>query len=151
MFRTSVVAFGIVLASGGLALAQQSSSDSGPPNPPPKPAGHHHRPPPPGGPAALQDKGFDLQLGRGQGLRVQCGDEPLKSCIQAAQPLIHQLAQSSKRGGRGMSWKPRQQPMGPGSGTMNQGSGMMNQSRGMKQGSSDQQSPQSDSSDSQVQ
>ncbi|MGB7756794.1 MAG: hypothetical protein WBL23_12095 [Salinisphaera sp.] len=139
MFRTSLVAFGIVLASGGLALAQQSSSDAGPPNPPPKPAGHHPAPPPPGGPAALQGKGFDLQLGHGRGLRVQCGDEQLNSCIKAAQPLIHQLKQSKGRGERGISWKQRQKTMGQGSmgqGSMGQGSGMMKQGAGTNQGSS---------------
>ena len=133
MLRTCLVAFGIVLASVGLAQAQQSSSDAGPSNPPPKPAGRHH-PPPPVGPAALPGKGFDLQLGHGRGLRVQCGDEQLDSCIKAAQPLIHQLAQSNRRGERGISWKQRQKTMGRGS--MGQGSGMMNQGPGMNQGAS---------------
>ncbi|AWN16712.1 hypothetical protein [Salinisphaera sp. LB1] len=136
MLRTSLAAIGIVLASGGLALAQPSSPDAGPPRPPPKPAGHHHPPPPPpGGPAALQGKGFDLQLGHGRRLRVQCGDEPLKGCIQAAQPLIHQLAQSSRRGERHrMAWKHHHKPTGHGS--MEAGSGMTNQGAAMKPGSS---------------
>lgn len=116
MLKASLVVFGIVLASGGLALAQQSSPDAGPPKPPPKPAGHHHhRPPPPGGPASLQGKGFDLRLGHGRGLRVQCGDEPLKNCVQAVQPLIRALAKSGHhRPGRSMHEMRGGQPGGPG-------------------------------------
>lgn len=119
MLKTSLVAFGIVLASGGVALAQPASSDAGPPKPPPKPAGHHHRPPPPGGPVALHGKGFDLQLGHGRGLRVQCGDEPLKGCVQAAQPLIHALSKS-------MAHRPGGMMSGMHGGGM-MGSGMMKQ------------------------
>ncbi|MES1955659.1 hypothetical protein [Salinisphaera hydrothermalis] len=121
MLKTSLVAFGLVLASGGVALAQPSSSDAGPTHMPPKPAGHHHhRPPPPGGPAALQGKGFDLQLGHGRGLRVQCGDEPLKGCIQAAQPLVHMLSKSMSHRPGGIMKGPRGMMKGPGG--MNGGS-----------------------------
>lgn len=30
-------------------------------------------------------------LGNGQALRINCGDEPMKQCIEAAQPLIEAL------------------------------------------------------------
>lgn len=33
-------------------------------------------------------KGFDLRIGHGQRLKVNCGDEPIKACIDAAAPLI---------------------------------------------------------------
>ena len=33
-------------------------------------------------------KGFDLRVGHGQRLRVNCGDEPIQACIDAAAPLI---------------------------------------------------------------
>jgi hypothetical protein len=36
-------------------------------------------------------KGFDLRLDRGRGLRVNCGDEPLKACLDAAMPLLDRL------------------------------------------------------------
>jgi hypothetical protein len=36
-------------------------------------------------------KGFVLSLGDGMRLRVDCGDEPLKGCIDAARPLLDQL------------------------------------------------------------
>lgn len=39
-----------------------------------------------------EGKGFTLRLGRGNRLNVECGDESLKSCIDAARPLIDRLA-----------------------------------------------------------
>lgn len=42
-----------------------------------------------GGP--MMGKGFGLMLANGQGLRINCGDEPMKQCIDAAQPLIDAL------------------------------------------------------------
>jgi hypothetical protein len=46
----------------------------------------------PGGPGGMmQAKGFGLMLGNGQGLRITCGDEPIKQCIESAQPLIDAL------------------------------------------------------------
>lgn len=43
-----------------------------------------------GGPM-MMGKGFGLMLANGQGLRINCGDEPMKQCIEAAQPLIETL------------------------------------------------------------
>ena len=42
-----------------------------------------------GGP--MMGKGFGLMLANGQGLRINCGDEPMKQCVDAAQPLIDAL------------------------------------------------------------
>ena len=39
----------------------------------------------------MRGKGFALMLGNGQGLRINCGDEPMKQCIESAQPLIDAL------------------------------------------------------------
>jgi opacity protein-like surface antigen len=39
----------------------------------------------------MMGKGFALMLGNGQGLRINCGDEPLKQCIESAQPVIDAL------------------------------------------------------------
>jgi hypothetical protein len=39
----------------------------------------------------MMGKGFGLMLGNGQGLRINCGDEPMKQCIEASQPLIDAL------------------------------------------------------------
>ena len=43
------------------------------------------------GGAMMMGKGFALMLGNGQGLRINCGDEPMKQCIESAQPLIDAL------------------------------------------------------------
>lgn len=49
----------------------------------------------PDGPGRLglqrDGKGFGLMVGRGHGLHVNCGEEPMKDCIAAAQPLIDAL------------------------------------------------------------
>jgi opacity protein-like surface antigen len=39
----------------------------------------------------MMGKGFALMLGNGQGLRINCGDEPMKQCIESSQPLIDAL------------------------------------------------------------
>ena len=39
----------------------------------------------------MMGKGFALMLGNGQGLRINCGDEPMKQCIESTQPLIDAL------------------------------------------------------------
>lgn len=36
-------------------------------------------------------KGFNIMVGPGHGLHINCGDEPMKDCIAAAQPLIDAL------------------------------------------------------------
>ena len=36
----------------------------------------------------MRGKGFGIMAGRGHALRVNCGEEPIKECIAAAQPLI---------------------------------------------------------------
>lgn len=51
----------------------------------------------PGGPSGgmMMGKGFGLMLANGQGLRINCGDEPMKQCIEAAQPLIDTLSKAN--------------------------------------------------------
>jgi hypothetical protein len=39
-------------------------------------------------------KGFHIALGNGQRLDINCGDEPMKQCIDSAQPLIDALTKS---------------------------------------------------------
>jgi opacity protein-like surface antigen len=39
-----------------------------------------------------QGKGFDIRVGAGHGLHINCGDEPMKDCIASAQPLIDALS-----------------------------------------------------------
>ncbi|MBB3935775.1 hypothetical protein [Aureimonas phyllosphaerae] len=51
-------------------------------------------PPPPPPPRA----GFEISLGGGQTIRVDCGDEPFASCIEAAKPIIDS-ARDMARGG----------------------------------------------------
>ncbi|WP_188410838.1 hypothetical protein [Agaricicola taiwanensis] len=41
-------------------------------------------------------KGFALRLGPGIGLRIRCGDEPVKACVDAAVPLIDRMAEVAK-------------------------------------------------------
>jgi opacity protein-like surface antigen len=55
--------------------------------------GRHHGGRGMGGPGGrmMMAKGFGLMLGNGQGLRINCGDEPMKQCIEASQPLIDAL------------------------------------------------------------
>jgi hypothetical protein len=36
----------------------------------------------------MKGKGFGIMAGPGHGLHVSCGEEPIKDCIAAAQPLI---------------------------------------------------------------
>ena len=50
---------------------------------------HHNGGNGPGG--MMMGKGFGLMLANGQGLRINCGDEPMKQCIESAQPLIDAL------------------------------------------------------------
>jgi hypothetical protein len=37
-------------------------------------------------------KGFHIMVGPGHGLHINCGEEPMKDCVAAAQPLIDALA-----------------------------------------------------------
>ncbi len=39
----------------------------------------------------MEGKGFGIMVGRGHALHVNCGDEAIKDCIAAAQPLIDAL------------------------------------------------------------
>jgi hypothetical protein len=39
----------------------------------------------------MMGKGFALMLGNGQGLRINCGEEPMKQCIESAQPFFDAL------------------------------------------------------------
>jgi len=77
---------GLTLATLAMpALAQEAP-------PPPKPdapmadEGPGKRPPPPPPPGEYAS--FDVQLGRGAGIHVACGKDDLKTCIEAASPLI---------------------------------------------------------------
>ncbi len=107
-----------VVFLGGLATAQTVSTNDNPPPPPPQDQqangpdspgggwfsghrhGRHHGEMGPGmenggyggGPGLHMDgKGFDIKVGLGHGLHVTCGNEPIKDCIAAAQPLIDAL------------------------------------------------------------
>jgi hypothetical protein len=83
----------VVLA--GLAVAQTTES-----NPPPPPPGEQMDNPDGPGPGwrhhkrhggmdmMMKGKGFGIMVGKGHGLHVNCGQEPMKDCIAAAQPLI---------------------------------------------------------------
>jgi hypothetical protein len=54
--------------------------------------GDHMRGGPGGGPGMhMQGKGFGLMVGPGHGLHINCGEEPMKECVAAAQPLIDAL------------------------------------------------------------
>ncbi|WP_182085501.1 hypothetical protein [Aureimonas sp. ME7] len=46
--------------------------------------GLHRGPPPPPPPRA----GFEIRLGPGQSIRVDCGDEDIAQCVDAAKPII---------------------------------------------------------------
>lgn len=92
MLRNTALAAAMLVAWVGTAHAQQPAP---PPAPPPPPERNAPPPPPPphGGPKGPMEMGksFDLRLDRGQGLRVNCGDEPLKACIDASMPLLDKL------------------------------------------------------------
>ncbi len=109
MKRLMIGATAVMLLSG-FAIAQTASTT---PNPPP-PAGlqmdgqdgadygpdegggqkwkRHGRHG--GGMGMMRTKGFHIMAGKGHGLRVMCGQEPIKECIAAAQPLIDTFAKA---------------------------------------------------------
>ena len=82
-----------LLAASFLATAGQAFAQEPPPKepPPPPPARHRAGPPPPSG------KSFDLRLGTNRGLRVDCGDETLADCVEAANPLLERLENLEQR------------------------------------------------------
>lgn len=97
MQRTLAVALTLAVL-GTAAIAQdappppppagtgQPAPDMGPgTTPPPPPGPRHHGPKP-------VETGFDIRMGDDNGLKVECGDQPLAECIAAAQPLIDRLA-----------------------------------------------------------
>ena len=114
MLKNFLVGMGIVVVLGTAAFAQTVTP---PVDPVAKPAisgddqtadndqqeggwfnrkhhgGRHHGGKGMGGPhgAMMMGKGFALMLGNGQGLRINCGNEPMKQCIESAQPLIDAL------------------------------------------------------------
>ncbi|WP_423821167.1 hypothetical protein V5738_12605 [Salinisphaera sp. SPP-AMP-43] len=103
MLRSGLAVLGIILSSGVAVAAPSAPSEAGgPPKPPPN--AERPPPPPPGG----ADKGFQLDLGHGRGLRVQCGNESLQDCIKSAQPLIEKLRQAP---GKGMAGAHHRWPM----------------------------------------
>jgi hypothetical protein len=111
--KTSLLFVGIMAAACAQAAAQDQPA---PPPPPPEAAapphaaggGPHGRGPHDRGPRGWHQagKGFELDFGRGAGLKVDCGDEPIKACIDAAKVLIDKFpaydpeaAMAGRRGG----------------------------------------------------
>lgn len=92
MLIKSILAASIIAAACVPAFAQDN------PPPPPKPGVEHAPPPgrgdgpPPPPPRPNDNAGFDVRLGRGAGLRVDCGKDPIKACVDAAMPLIDKAA-----------------------------------------------------------
>lgn len=86
MKTTLPIVLSLALITGGVAYAQHGDGKDGPHE------GRHHMPPPPTAP--LKGKGFDLEIGHGKSLRVQCADEKMGNCIRAVQPLVKALEQS---------------------------------------------------------
>lgn len=60
-----------------------------PPAPPPGGPGHHGPKP--------EGAGFDIRMGDDLGLKVDCGEEPLVACIEAAQPLIDRFGAANSQ------------------------------------------------------
>lgn len=121
MVRHGLVVFSILLAGSGLAFAQSGGPDGPDQGPHHGPGKHRPMPPPPG----LQGKGFVLEMGHGKSLRVQCGNEPLKGCMDAVRPLIAQLGHGpagAQAGGPGAMGAP-QRPMGAGPSAQHDGMG----------------------------
>ncbi len=118
MKRILLGACAVVLLAG-IATAQTANTNGNPPPPPPQDQqangpdsqgegwfsgrrhGRHHgqmasgmqdrggR----GGPGMqMEGKGFDIRVGAGHGLHINCGEEPMKDCIASAQPLIDALS-----------------------------------------------------------
>jgi opacity protein-like surface antigen len=102
----------VVVLMAGFATAQTANNNPPPPLPPDQQqadpddqgqggwwgghrGGHHRgdrmRGGLDGGGPAMQAKGFALMVGGGHGLHMNCGEEPMKECIAAAQPLIDSL------------------------------------------------------------
>ena len=60
-----------------------------PPPPPgkgPRPDGRRGPPAPP-----PMMKGIDIRMGRDTGIRIECGDEALRACLEAAKPILDKL------------------------------------------------------------
>lgn len=122
MKKTLPIIVGLALITGGVAYAQHGDGNDGPPPGMHGPHkgwqhghnGKHHMPPPP--PAApLKGKGFDLELGHGKSLRVQCADEKMSDCMAAVQPLVRALEHSGQHhhhGHHGHRPMPGQGPAG---------------------------------------
>ena len=118
MLKRFLVGFGVVVLLGTAALAQTATpsvdpaaklalsvddqtADNGPQDDQQEGGwfnrkhhgGRHHGGRGMGGPGGgmMMGKGFGLMLGNSQGLRINCGDEPMKQCIEASQPLIDAL------------------------------------------------------------
>lgn len=107
-----------VVLMAGFAMAQTASTNGNPPPPPPQDQqadgpdsqgggwfsgrrhGRHHGQMGPGmqngrdggGPGMrMEGKGFDIRVGAGHALHINCGEELMKDCIASAQPLIDAL------------------------------------------------------------
>jgi hypothetical protein len=86
MLKKAVLVAGLGLCSITTVFAQPTAQTTNAAPPPPHSPGA--KPPPPPPPPA---KGFELRMGPGQSLKVNCGDEPIKACINAAKPLLNRL------------------------------------------------------------
>jgi hypothetical protein len=105
MIKKGLLATALLLSGATLAYAQQtppSPADQGTGaagGPPPGPgmahmeqwpgmqqwAGFHH----PHGPMMMdQNAHFDISLGRGVSIRVNCGQDAIKACVDATMPLL---------------------------------------------------------------
>jgi hypothetical protein len=38
--------------------------------------------------------GFEIRMGEGRSLRVRCGGEPIRACIEAAEPVIDRITEA---------------------------------------------------------
>ena len=84
MFVETLIASTLFVSSASLAFAQATP------------------PPAPGGPGMMRGMGpempktgFDMRMGKDNGLKVECGDMALTECISAAQPLIDQMSSTT--------------------------------------------------------
>lgn len=127
MLSRILLATALIAAPSTFAFAQEASSPSGGDTAgavdmgtPPPTAGHHGRR---HGhhmrwwrhdrDRDRSGKGFVLSLGDGMRLKVDCGDEPLKSCIDAARPLLDEFGGGMASDGMEMPAPPQVAPDTP--------------------------------------
>ena len=125
MMKRLVLGACAIVVLAGVALAQAVPQNDNPP--PPQGAeqnddgpqdgaggwwGHRHGHGPRqgdrmGGGMMMQGKGFGIMIGRGQGLHVSCDNEPIKQCVDAAQPLIDALLKGASQNGAALTVTPK--------------------------------------------